>query len=437
MFSATRQIFNGAARSAAIALCATAALSATGCGNNYRPVVSATNPVGPASQPTKYVTAISDAKTGGNGLITVVDVSGDTVLANAFVAPSPSFFALDNVSQAYVLHTNSVLIDSFAAQPGLMTNVVRQSSLAAGSTPTSIYPGSGSNGVYITEPGVSRVAVLTGGAPPAARQDLPVGANPVYTVGISGSPRVYTLSQGATPGTSQGTATSIENGANNTISGTIPVGISPIYGVMTNDARRAFVVNTKGNGGANGTVSVINTQANAIDTTITVGLNPVWAETAPALNELAVLNQGNGTAAGSLSVLNIPLCSALATVGNVACDPTNPSDAVGFGTVLGTIPVGVNPIQVAILQDLGKAYVANAGDGTVTVIDLQRLVATTTIRVGGKLNWIAATSGTPTGKVYVMASDTQVMTVIRTDTDVVTTTIPLQGFGVALRVSAP
>ena len=37
-----------------------AVLFTSGCGNQYRPVVTAINPVGPASQPTKYAIAISN-----------------------------------------------------------------------------------------------------------------------------------------------------------------------------------------------------------------------------------------------------------------------------------------------------------------------------------------------------------------------------------------
>ncbi len=196
--------------------------------------------------------------------------------------------------------------------------------------------------------------------------------------------------------------------------------------------------------GGIGTVSIINTQTNTLDNNsqlpggqVTVGLNPVWADTADSVNELAVLNQGDGTAPGSLSIINIPLCNATALASNPSCDPNNPSDAAGFGRVLATVPVGVQPVQVAMLQDLGKAYVANSKSGTVTVVNMNTMVAEKTITVGGTLNWIAATSGTPTGKVYVTASDTQNLTVIRTDTDQVVTTIPLQGAGVAVRVTAP
>lgn len=422
-------------RVAAFSLGAAATLALAGCGNNYRPVVSAINPVGPSAQPTVIATALSDPGNGGNGLITVIDVFGDSVIANAFVAPKPSYLAVDPLGESYVIHSNSVLVDSFTSATGLMTSTVRQSSLSAGGSPNQIYPASGSAPIFITEPTLSRVAVLTGGEPPTARQELPVPANPVYTVGLSTAQRVYTLSQGATPGTSIGTATAIENGATNAISASIPVGVSPIYGVMSADAQRAFIINTKGNGTGNGTVTVLNVQANAIDTTVPVGLNPVWAVIAPATNELAVLNAGDGTTAGSLTIINIALCSQIALQGNSACNVNNPTDSVNFGKVLGTVPVGVGPVQVAMLTDLSKAYIANANDGTITVVDMNTLVATKTIKVGGKLNWIGAVAGSPTGKVLVTASDTQVLTVIRTDIDAVSTTLPLQGYGVSLRIA--
>ncbi len=443
MFLVPRQ----AVRAGVCVTAALAALCSAGCGNNYRPVVSAINPVGPATQPTVYAVAISDPHNGGNGLITVVDVFGDTVIANASIAPAPAYVAVDPGGTTYVLHNNSVLLDSFTAGPGLLTTTVRQSSLAAGTCKSqpagnlingltcSITPGNGTAPLFITRPDLSAVSVLAGGAPPTERQDLPVPPNPVYTVGISGSARVFTLSQGTTPGTSFGTATAVENGTDNAISASIPVGISPVYGVMTADSRRAFVVNSNGTGGPNGTVSVLDVQGNKLDTTFNVGPNPVWAGIASAVNELAVLNAGSGTAPGSLSVINIALCSQIALPGNAACDPNNPTDSINFGKTLATVPVGVGPVQVAVLSDLSKAYVANASDGTVTVVDMNTMVATTTIKVGGHLNWITAIAGSPTGKVLVTASDTQTLTIIRTDNDTISATLSLQGYGVAVRTA--
>jgi hypothetical protein len=57
--------------------------------------------------------------------------------------------------------------------------------------------------------------------------------------------------------------------------------------------------------------------------------------------------------------------------------------------------------------------------------------------VYGHPNTIAATTGTPTGKVYVTSGDNKFMTVIETDTDVVETHVNLQGTGVKVVLTSP
>jgi len=261
------------------------------------------------------------------------------------------------------------------------------------------------------------------------------------------------------------------------------VGQGPVYGVMTADARRAFILNQ-----TDGTVSVINAQTNQLDIVpvgatnpITVGTSPLWADFAPTLNEMVVANAGDGVNPGSASIISIPLCTATALPINPNCDPNNPVDAVGFGTVLATVPTGINSVMVSVLQDGTRAYVANQGDPnlpcelppavpgvstvcSVSVINLttntliQTLYAlpdkvpanmpntspcatinqqTGTPSICGHPAYIAATTGTPTGKVYVVSKDSQFMSVIRTDIDAFDTSIPLQGNGVSVRVTAP
>ena len=69
---------------------------------------------------------------------------------------------------------------------------------------------------------------------------------------------------------------------------------------MTADAKRAFIMNQ-----ADGTVSVINAQTNLLDIVpvgatnpITVGTSPLWADFAPARNEMVVANAGDGVTSG-------------------------------------------------------------------------------------------------------------------------------------------
>jgi hypothetical protein len=61
----------------------------------------------------------------------------------------------------------------------------------------------------------------------------------------------------------------------------------------------------------------------------------------------------------------------------------------------------------------------------------------TTATVCGHPNSISATTGTPTGKVYVTSSDSVNMTIIYTNTDTVEDHITLQGNGLRVLVTAP
>lgn len=436
-------------------LLAGAMLFANGCGNSYRPVVTAINPVGPAGQPQKYAVAISQPTPTGNGLLTIVDFSGDSILITATLGLSPYYLAVDSTgSTGYTLNGDGT-VNSFGISNQLLSNQILQTTLIPSTPlPNSIFPQGTS--VYITEPGrtapgASFVAQLQN-SPPALRQELPVGPNVVYIAGVANAPRIYAISQN-TGGNGQ--VTPIETSSNTTDTA-IPVGVQPVYGVMTADGRRAFILNRGSN-----TVSVINAQTNTIDTPTTVpdgaipvGTAPVWADFAPTRSELAVLNAGSGGSPGSLSLINIPLCSAVALPTNPNCDPNNPVDAAGFGQVLANIPVGVAPVVVAVLQDGTRAYVANFGDnvtcatlptsaippsngcGTVSVVNLTTNTVTATIPVAGHPTFLAATTGNPTGKIYVTSNETSLMTVLRTDIDTVQTYVDLQGRGGQVRMTA-
>ena len=67
-----------------------------GCGNTYRPVVATIGVVGPAGQPTKYAIAVSSPSATSNGLMTMVDFSGDTVLVTATLGVDPYYLALNS-----------------------------------------------------------------------------------------------------------------------------------------------------------------------------------------------------------------------------------------------------------------------------------------------------------------------------------------------------
>jgi hypothetical protein len=477
-----------------------AALSTVGCGVQYRPVVSAIGPVGPAGQPTKYAVAVSSPSTTSPGLVTVVDFSGDTVLSTPQIQTNPSYFQLGtNGTQGFTVNTNGSLDTIPLANPlTLLTSNVVETTLPTGSVPlsiTALSPASELSTIFIPQASSNSIAAIN--AATAALYDTVGiqggGSNPVYVVGATGTPRVYAISQN-TPG-GNGQVDSLEAISTTSISDSaqIPVGVGPVYGVMTTSDLRAFILNE-----GSGTVSVLNVPSNALDTlppgsvpagtpagTIPLctatnpaasspcpGINPVWADLNTVANELVVLNQGDGVHPGSLSIINIPLCNSSAQAVNPTCSTTNPVDAAGFGQVLATVPVGIDPTpgfgMVSVLQgtdtNAPAAYVINqkdstgtctdTGSGTVTVINLQTNQVTATICgvsgtaataaangtsnvIFGHPNSISATGGAPAGKVYVTSSDNQYMSVIYTDTNTVQTHIPLQGNGLRVLVTAP
>ena len=438
-------------------------------------MVSAINPVGPAGQPTKYAVAVSSPAKGEPGLVTIVDFSGDTVLATPSIQPDPSYFVLGNSgSTAYVVNAQGALDTFQVGNPAnLITADVNQTTLLPNADPTSITPLAGTGAgttIFIPQLGRNSIAALSSNGP-SLLQELsgPAGTTPNYVVGINSAPRAYALSSSTAgaPGQAAAIETTLSLPA---VSNTITVGTNPTYGVMAPDASRAYILN-KGDG----TVSVINVQTNQLDLTTptittstaatgTLALNPVWAVVAPTLVELVVLNSGDGVHPGSLSVISIPLCNAVTPVTNPECNPANPTDAAGFGTVVATVPVGVNPAMVDVLKDGSRAYVVNHGveaytdangiqhasvEGSVSVVNLQTNQVTATIPatssavttqnfdsspalVYGHPNTVSVSLASPTGKVYITSDDNKFLTVLRTDTDTVTTHISLQGLGIAL-----
>jgi hypothetical protein len=472
---------------------------------------------------------------------------------------SPFVFTINSSgTEAFAVDSQGVFEDFGLSNPsGLLTQNITPSALSANAAPVGVQaialPSTGTT-IFVPETGTSTVSELELASGPSLLQNLSVGTNPVYVVGYDEAQRVFAITQGAVAGAA-GQVASIENNPVS-ISAIIPVGIDPVYGVMTLDGNRAFILNrgaATNIGVANkptGSVSVLNVPSNTLDvssptisipdiqetdfisgysiaggvitftggnpfvagdtvvlsgfptgnplngltlTVLAAGLSsssfeatttvsastpsasgeallshlvsahPVWADLDTVNSEFVVLNQGDGIHPGTLNVISIPLCNAGTPVTNPNCTATNPVDAVGFGTIVATATVGVNPTMVSVLADGSRAYVANGGvlpvqtatgtqtaasvEGSVSVVNLASGVVTATIpavstpaatanynttptAVYGHPNSIAATTGTPTGKVYITSSDNNYMTILETDTDTVDTHVSLQGLGI-------
>ncbi|MFZ0633482.1 MAG: YncE family protein [Acidobacteriaceae bacterium] len=458
-------------RSGTAGLVGLMALALAGCGNQYRPVVTPINPTGPAALPTANVVLISQpgfspllpgttgpcagVVYGTPSVFSLVNFSGDSLMNQANGGNGPLTFSLDTSgTSVYAPNCDGTLTNATATTGALVTKSIQTSTLVPTSwnwLPTNTLLANGN--LYLTEvcPGGltcvcpnggttcnNFVAQLTG-SPEALKQEIPVAPSLINLTGYSTGERIYAISQGNSGGGTQpawgdcanpstvtvnGEADAIET-TTNTISATLPLGICPVYGFMTPDLQRTFIVNR-----GSGTVTVINSQLNAIDAahpSITVGAGPVYADYYRLGQVLVTANYDSNT----ISIIDV----SLDQYGN---------DSTTFGTVLATVPVGLHPVEVTVLQDGSRVYVANQGDltttpatpGSVSIVNLSDYTVEKTIALTANPHAIASVYNYPIGKVYVASQNSPYLTVIRTDTDVVSATPEMQGNIVEMRVSA-
>jgi len=97
--------------------------------------------------------------------------------------------------------------------------------------------------------------------------------------------------------------------------------------------------------------------------------------------------------------------------------------------------VGANPAGVTALYDGTRAYTANQTDQTVTVVNLSSHTVEKTVPVTGHPRTVASTQNSLYGKVYVASPDTPYLTILRTDQDIVDTTVLVQGNIMDVRVT--
>jgi DNA-binding beta-propeller fold protein YncE len=233
------------------------------------------------------------------------------------------------------------------------------------------------------------------------------------------------------------------------VSARIPLGACPTYAIQSPDKQRLFVLNR-----GSDTVTVINSQNNTLDAcTPFTNQNgqPVTCHPALPLSTTAVTATGitppNGTAgmvatAGPVYGEYIPATQQLVisnydgntiSVIDVSLDEFG-NDSPTFGTTY-TIPVGTNPSSVTAIADGTRAYTSNQTDGTVTIVNLSSHTVEKTLAVVGHPRTVVSTSNSLFGKVYVASPDSPYVTIIRTDQDIVDTTVLLQGNIVDVRVS--
>ena len=478
MKSCPARVLFAQASGAALALAALI----SGCGDNYRPVVTPIGTNGPPAQPSSYTVVASTTGTLTPGVVTIIDYAGDSILNETPIGPGPTVFSIDETGSTGYTYNFDHTLSNFAISPSLQAKNVSESTLPvfSGLPAQPVNLMAPSNGLWVTDLNGNFVDLFSG-SPQAFKLQIPVATSaslatmPVF---VAGSPstsgqREYVLSQNVpdtaplacnlSPTTAPlGVATPIEL-SSNTADPAIPVGKCPVYAVQTPNLQRLFVLNR-----GDDTLTVINTRNNTPDActpfqnqsgqwvtchpTIQLpsGSGPIYAEYNSATQQLVVANYEGG----SISVVNVPLDeygNDSNTYTNSTCNPTPPTTTClvtgGFGTVT-TIKVGntatPNPASVTVLADGSKAYTANqnddsgTGNGTVTVVNLYTYTVEKTITVVGHPRTVVNTQNSEFSKIYVASPDSPFITIIEsspTVTDLIDTTVLLEGTPVDIRTT--
>jgi len=223
---------------------------------------------------------------------------------------------------------------------------------------------------------------------------IPVGSTPVAVAFSRDGTRAYVAAL-------FGDTVSVIDTATNTVVGTISTG-APSAVAVSKDGTRLYIVNLRSN-----SVSVIDTATNLVTgAPIAVGGRPLAASISPDGSHLYVVNSDDYT----VSVID-----------------------TATNTVTATIPVGVVPTAVATSPDGTRVYVTNLFGRSVSVIDTTTNTVTATIAVGAEPRGVAVS---PDGThAYVTGSASNTVSVIDTATNTVTAIVPVGGGPFDLAVS--
>ena len=172
-----------------------------------------------------------------------------------------------------------------------------------------------------------------------------------------------------------------------------------------------------------------NTLYNLTADLVTAGLYPAGLDS--TLNDISVTPDGKVRVVWSVQevdfnvyayTFNLNLPARVAYVADAGSSSVSVIDT-SKNTVVATIPVGVEPLAIAITHDLAHAYVANLGADSVSVIDTATNAVVKTVPVGRNPVAVAITPNGATA--YVANLGANSVSVIDMATNAVVKTVPV------------
>jgi len=242
-----------------------------------------------------------------------------------------------------------------------------------------------------------------------------------------------------------GSLTTIET-ANLVASGTVCVGLQPVSIAEAPSGGRVYVVNAGDN-----SISFWDPGTSFVGTITTangLGLNPVYAVMSLDGSYLYVLTQGDHVNPGTLDIISTSSSTVIGTmplgiqpnfaiidpnlnrlyITNGGSDSVMVFDASNVNPsrspvipLLGTTTVGTTPVSVAALPNGTKFYVANSGSNSVTVVSAASFTALKTVPVGQDPVFVASEPSST--KIYATNHTGNSISIIQTVNDTVSMTL--------------
>lgn len=386
------------------------------CGETYRPVATPIPPLPPSPAFSHLVLVISGNGSAHPGASTSIDVSGDTAVSQSAVGLMPVQAAfVRNGTVIYVPNSGDDTVSTFSPASAVPVTTI---SLPTGSKPTFAATAEGAT-VYVANSGSNTVFAIDtlSNVIEAPLSGIPVGINPVSLAETPNQQYLYSANQGT--GGSGGSVTSIDP-IDRTVNPAIAnaIWISPVSVLARSDSNRVYVLDQ-----GNGLVSAIDTGANAVVNSVSVGVGANFMAYDPTRNRLYVTNPAKNTvtyldaSSDALSAVVIPVANPVsvtalidgsrAYVSSASVSGGNVTSSVTVinalsGSVSSTIPITTVPkvcasnpseLSIAASADSTRVYVGNCDAGNVAII--QTLNDTIVLQMPAPLSASFSSSGTP------------------------------------------
>lgn len=400
---------------------------ATGCNDTLRQfIVPIPQPGGDNASPAQAIVLSTNPVSGANGSDLHIDVSGDTVVGVVNTGPDPRFMVKSS-NKVFILNGDDTITTYLGLAP-LSTTPPPQIITQPGTVSGAIGGGFSSAGnVYITNSGSGNASTILGGGN-AITQLVGVGTEPVAVAGNASNSKVYVVNHGSN------SVTPISS-VDNAVLPAIPVGTAPIWAVMSADGVHVFVVNQ-----GSDNVSVIDTLLDIVIAQVPVGHLPNYAVYDSRLKRVYVSNAGST----SISVIDASRIDLAAVPQSL---PTNIKDITVSGTptsvaaladgtrvyaALGNCPAGINQTTIIAAATSGACT-----GNSVSVIDVASLKEKKVIPAGS--GTVSIDAAGDSSRVYVVNANDRSVSIIKTVTDTITSTIPApqQSLGCANPAACP